>query len=275
MEVIRLSYRSSAGEIPFTNVKSDAADFHQKMLTVQCVAPWKCPPAPDMEVPERPSVVLKVIGLRDPRCASIGFDDVFLSDVLVDELYADEDLKIGDRVIVKIDEWNGFGHYLISPEYYGLAEPNCPCETPETLAEVRYEFDIESERRKHEANHKQNWVKDNFVSQSYQRILDIGRGQWMSSSRKYRNDKQYKKEFKKELKNTYELPEDGYEMNPWESDSYKRQLHATYSQMSKNEVLKQMRILQESVSHLHSKDIPKSKEIAWRVLQDCLVLLDK
>jgi hypothetical protein len=159
------------------------ADLSEKMLIRHVVTPWVCPPVPELVIPERPSVVLKVIGLQSPFCVSVGFDDIFIPDVLAESVPCDEELQIGDRIILKIDEWPGFGHQLVAPEYYGLAEPTCPCETPDTLEEVRYGFDVKSETERHAESHKLNWEMEHFIYEPYDKFAQVGKGLWTSEKR--------------------------------------------------------------------------------------------
>lgn len=167
--------------------------IYRELLRIHTVKPWEMPPVPEMGIPERPSVILKVLSLSDsaPR-VSAGFDDVFCTEPIVRDLLVDEDVSVGDCIIVKSSGWEGFGCELQSPEYDGLAEPGCPCSDVPEVMSVEYAFDAEEERRKHIANHTSKWLTANWKVMTYTEILDIA-AKYLNEKYKKTGDYQFEK----------------------------------------------------------------------------------
>lgn len=183
MQVIQKSYEFSSGKSQGMNgiIDLDLYDkkytgWQRKILTPITVAPWKIPPPPRLVAPERPRVILKVLSVEDgaPR-VSVGFDDVFCSDPIGVGILVDEDVKVGDCVIVKTSGWQGIGHEMVKPEYDGLAEPDCPCSEIDEVMEARYDFDLEVEQAMLETKWNDSWLNKHFKIESETAIRQSGR----------------------------------------------------------------------------------------------------
>lgn len=183
LQVIQKSYEFSSGKSQGMDGLVDLSfyDTHFKgykrhLLNPVTVTPWIIPEVPKLTVPERPSVVLKVTKVSDcaPRI-SAGLDDIFYEQPLVVELLVDEDVKVGDIIIVKTDGWKGIGHELQKPEYDGLAEPDCPCSEMTEVMEVEYNFDLEFELEQHEARWRKQWIDKHFKFETEHEIRMSGK----------------------------------------------------------------------------------------------------
>ena len=181
IQVIRKSFELSSGEIQgcysIDTVWFDKkySGYKRELLRPVTVKPWDIPAPPKVVAPERPSVILKVLSLSDsaPR-VSAGFDDVFCIEPLVRELLVDDDVQVGDHIIVKTSGWSGFGSELNKPEYDGLAEPACPCSDIGEVLEAKYDFDLKYEQEKQKANYRINWLDKHFVLRTENEIRQSG-----------------------------------------------------------------------------------------------------
>lgn len=183
MQVIRKSFEFSSGKsqgldgiIDTKHFDEHYSGYKRELLRPVTVKPWNIPAPPKVVAPERPSVILKVLSLSDsaPR-VSAGFDDVFCIEPLVRELLVDDDVQVGDHIIVKTSGWSGFGSELNKPEYDGLAEPACPCSDMGEVLEAKYDFDLETEEEKQKASWRINWLEEHFTLRTEDEIRRSGR----------------------------------------------------------------------------------------------------
>ncbi len=181
MKVILESFELSSGEHvePYGDIDEvyvkNQYGYRRDLLRVFQVTPWEPPVFPEVVVPERPSVILKVLSLS--KCAprvSAGLDDVFYTEPIVRELLVDEDVQVGDHIIVKTSGWPGFGLELIKPEYDGLAEDDCPCSSIDAVFEAKYDFSRNLEK----SRQKLNWLNTHFVVLSNTEIYSKGYDCW-------------------------------------------------------------------------------------------------
>lgn len=148
MKVIRKSFELSSG-IPqeSSSINQDywgVLDGRKRYLSLTVkVEPWETLVCQKVVTPERPSVILKVLSLSNSGLSvSAGFDDVFYNEPIVRELLVDEDVKVGDHIIVKTIGWSGLGNELIDPEYDGLAEDDCSCSDIDDVLAVKHDFEL-------------------------------------------------------------------------------------------------------------------------------------
>ncbi len=181
MKVIRKSFELSSG-IPqeSSSINQDywnVLDGRKRYLSLTVkVEPWETLACSKVVAPERPSVILKVLSLSDsaPR-VSAGFDDVFCIEPLVRELLVDDDVQVGDHIIVKTSGWSGFGSELNNPEYDGPAEPDCPCSDMGEVLEAKYDFDLDYEEEKQKAIWRINYLEKHFTLKTEDEIRQSGR----------------------------------------------------------------------------------------------------
>lgn len=215
MQVIRKSYELSSGESQGIDGIVDLAWYKEKyagtaqerLLKPITVKPWVCPPVPKLVIPERPNVVLQVLSVDDgaPRC-SVGFDDVFCNKPIgVGILFGNDDVRVGDRVIIKTSGWDGIGYYLDNPEYDGLAEPECPISDMSEVMDARYDFDVEKEQELLEETWERNWKESNFIVKTYEEIL------YSDRTTMYDFDVPDKPEYEYEYEQEYESEEYEFE----------------------------------------------------------------
>lgn len=184
MQVIRKSYEFSSGESQGVDGIVDLEMYRQKyndarlnLLTPITVKPWVVPPAPKLLIPDRPRIILKVLSVSDsaPR-VSLGFDDIFFDKPIARDVLVDEEVHVGDMVIVKISGWSGsLDDEVHMPEYDGLAEPGCPCSNISDVMEAKYDFDYEAELVKHQSRWVQEHMERHFTIKSENDIMLHGR----------------------------------------------------------------------------------------------------
>lgn len=184
MQVIQKSYEFSSGKSQGIDGIIDLEWFEQKyagkwqlrLLRPITVRPWSLPETPALVVPERPRVILTVLSVSDsaPRI-SVGFDDIFCNEPIGREILVDDDVRVGDRVIIKTSGWEGLGYELQNPEYDGLAESDCPCSEMTEVMEAEYTFNLEFEQERHEGNWRHNWMEKHFTLRSEHDIRSSGK----------------------------------------------------------------------------------------------------
>ena len=184
MQVIQKSFEFSSGKSQGIDGIIDLEWFEQKyagtwmlhLLKPIIVKPWVMPVPPALVVPERPRVILTVLSVSDsaPRI-SVGFDDVFCNEPIGREILVDDEVRVGDRVIIKTSGWEGIGHEMQKPEYDGLAEPDCPCSEMTEVMEVEYNFDLEFELEQHEARWRKAWMDKHFTFKTEHEIRTSGK----------------------------------------------------------------------------------------------------
>jgi hypothetical protein len=183
MQVISKSFEFSSGKSQGLDgiIDNDWLDKHfegwqRRLLKPITVRPWETPPAPKLVAPERPRVILQVLSVSDsaPR-VSVGFDDIFCTDPIGREILVDDDVRVGDRVIIKTSGWEGLGHEMLNPEYDGLAEPDCPCSEMSEVMDAKYNFNLEYEQKKLEDNWHQSWMDEHFKHRDEYDIRESGR----------------------------------------------------------------------------------------------------
>lgn len=184
MQVIQKSFEFSSGKSQGIDGIIDLKWFQEKyagtwqlrLLKPITVKPWVTPAAPELVVPERPRVILKVLSVSDsaPRI-SVGFDDIFCNEPIGREILVDDDVCVGDRVIIKTSGWEGLGHEMRQPEYDGLAERDCPCSEMDEVMEAVYTFDPEFEQKMHEAHWRSNWLEKHFTLRTEDEIRRSGK----------------------------------------------------------------------------------------------------
>ena len=150
-------------------------DFDCDMLQIVQVTPWEMPPCPPLSIPERPAVVLDVMRVGEGH-VSAGWDDVFNPIVMVEYLPVDEELCVGDKIIVKGSKWNPKTSLIQEPEYDGIAEQDCPVSTEEELLELKYTFNPEKEQAKLLERHKKAWMRQHWKLLTEAQILKIAGG---------------------------------------------------------------------------------------------------
>lgn len=174
----------SAGVLGIIDAQFYADEFkgvHRAMLTPVVVKPWVAPSAPVMTIPEKPSVILKVLKVSDdaPR-VNAGLDDIFYCKPIVIGLLVDEDVNIGDRIVVKTAGWNNKEKLLINPAFDGLAERGCPCSDMKEVMEAEYTFDLSSEIVLHEKKWYDKWLSENWLIVGYYEIEHTGMSKYKS-----------------------------------------------------------------------------------------------
>lgn len=150
-------------------------DFDCDMLQIVQVTPWEMPPCPPLSIPERPAVVLDVMRVGEGH-VSAGWDDVFNPIVMVEYLPVDEELCVGDKIIVKGSKWNPKTSLIQEPEYDGIAEQDCPVSTEEELLALKYTFNPEKEQAKLLESHKKAWMRQHWKLLTEAQILKIAGG---------------------------------------------------------------------------------------------------
>lgn len=175
IKIIQNSFILSSGNGDTLNEIIDPSHFEyyqQLLLHSVVVEPWCMPEFPEVVAPERPSVILKVTSLSNSGSyVTAGLDDVFCTEPLVKGLFVDEDVKVGDHIIVKTSGWTGMGKKLDNPEYDGLAESNCPCSDASDILAAKYDFDPEREK----IAQKNTWFNNHFLQKTSCEILECGR----------------------------------------------------------------------------------------------------
>ena len=184
MQVIQKSFEFSSGKSQGIDGIIDLEWFEQKysgtwmlrLLKPVIVKPWAMPAPPALVVPERPRVILTVLSVLDcsPRI-SVGFDDVFYNKPIGLSILVDDEVRVGDRVIIKTSGWEGIGHELQKPEYDGLAEPDCPCSEIAEVMEAEYNFDLKFELEQHEARWRKQWMDKHFTFKTEHEIRTSGK----------------------------------------------------------------------------------------------------
>lgn len=172
------STKKSQGARGVLDIQSWVEDYGKDWLDFFMpitVTPWKMPEAPPLVVPEKPRLVLKVSKLHEcmPRI-NVSLDDIFLQKCLASEVLVDEEVQLGDKVVVKTTGWDKENDVLIKVEYDGLADAECPCSTYENCMEVKYDFDESAERRKHEMQWESAWLNKHFDVRTHDEIQKIG-----------------------------------------------------------------------------------------------------
>lgn len=150
-------------------------DFDCDMLQFVRVTPWEMPPCPPLSIPERPAVVLDVMRV-DEGCVHAGWDDVFNPIVMVERLPVDEELCVGDKIIVKGSKWDPKTSLIQEPEYDGIAEQDCPVSTEEELLALKYTFNPEKEQVKLLERHKKVWMRQHWMLLTESQLLKIAGG---------------------------------------------------------------------------------------------------
>lgn len=184
MQVIQKSFEFSSGKGQGLDDIIDFKCFEQKyadtwmlpLLKPVIVKPWDVPATPALVVPERPRVILKVLSVSDsaPRI-SVGLDDIFCNEPIARDILVDDDVRVGDRVIIKTSGWEGLGHEMKKPEYDGLAEPNCPCSEMTEVMEAEYNFDLEFELKQHDDRWYEMWMDKHFTFKTEDEIRSSGK----------------------------------------------------------------------------------------------------
>jgi hypothetical protein len=184
MQVIQKSFEFSSGQSQGMDGIIDLEWFEQKyagtwmrrLLNPVAVKPWNMPAAPAFIVPERPRVILKVLSIADcaPRI-SVGLDDIFCDKPIGTGILVDDDVRVGDRVIIKTSGWKGLGHEMEKPEYDGLAERDCPCSDMVEVMEAKYNFDLEFELERHEAQWRKSFLEKHFTLRTEGEIKESGK----------------------------------------------------------------------------------------------------
>lgn len=105
----------------------------------------------------------------------MGFDDIFCNEPIGREILVDDEVRVGDRVIIKTSGWEGLGHEMQKPEYDGLAEPDCPCSEMTEVMEAEYNFDLEFELEQHEAKWRKQWMDKHFTFKTEHQIMTSGK----------------------------------------------------------------------------------------------------
>lgn len=146
--------------------------FDKKMLQYIKVEPWEMPPCPPLIIPERPSVILEVMKVQE-NSVTAGLDDVFNPLVMAKDLVVDEELFVGDRIIVKGSKWDSITSLIQDPEYDGLAEPACPLSTTDDLLKLEYTFNAKKEQKQLLEKHKEDWESMHWRPLTESQILTI------------------------------------------------------------------------------------------------------
>jgi len=172
------STRKSQGARGILDIQSWVEEYGKDWLEFfmpVTVTPWKMPEAPPLVVPEKPRLVLKVSKLHEsmPRI-NVSLDDIFLQKCLASEVLVDEEVQLGDKVVVKTTGWDKANDVLINVEYDGLADAECPCSTYENCMEVKYNFDESTELHKHQMQWVSAWLDKHFDVRKNDEIESIG-----------------------------------------------------------------------------------------------------
>ena len=124
--IVKSFLKSNGHAVEAYTAPSDICDKHREMLQVVCVSPWDAPECPPLQIPEKPAVVLDVmcVGIDS---VTAGIDDVFQPIIMVEHLEVDEELVVGDRIIVKAAKLDKRNNMLKDLNTMELPNMNAQC----------------------------------------------------------------------------------------------------------------------------------------------------
>lgn len=170
LRVIAKSYEFSSkksvgmiGIIDLNNLAAEHGESYMNVLTPVVVRPWVVPTMPEIVIPDKPRAVLVVSKVHDsaPRI-NVALDDVFMNQDVATEILVDEDVNVGDKVVILSNGWDAKNNTLECAQYDGLADIECPCMDHIQLTTLKYDFDLEKETAKLQDAWKLTWLQENF-----------------------------------------------------------------------------------------------------------------
>lgn len=168
IDVYSLSVRYEEGdEISASDWALGFEGIYSKILSYYpVVTPWDMPESPELDIPEKSAVVLDILdyAVSDKTQIAIGLKDIF-GDILMGVISVDEPVSLKDRVIVRAERWDAEKKILISADYDGVAESDCPVSEFSDVLDLTYDFDIIRAVKLHNLNWRKAWINAHWTPQ--------------------------------------------------------------------------------------------------------------